>query len=236
MSLDPGPAQPLPSRPSLEQQRKRARELLNAARGGQAAAFHRFAAVLPRLAGQSPSGDAASTFSLHEAQLVIARECGFASWPKLKSHINSLKTPITFARYSERARRVLFYSRHEAAELGSPSIETEHILLGLLRDDEGPANRILRAHVSPAEIRTQVESRRVSFEKIPLSVEIPFSAETKRVLLRAADEADRLSSNAIDVEHLLLALLHRSRSVASAILAQSGMHLDSVREELARLP
>ena len=83
MSINPRPARPLPAHPNLEQQRKRARELLNAARAQAPDALLRFAAALPRLAGQAPETIAAAKLSLHEAQLVIAREYDFPSWPNL---------------------------------------------------------------------------------------------------------------------------------------------------------
>jgi hypothetical protein len=73
VSVNPLPARPLPAHPSLEQQRKRARELLNAARAKAPDALLRFAAVLPRLAGQAPEAIAAAKLSLHEA-LKAARE------------------------------------------------------------------------------------------------------------------------------------------------------------------
>jgi hypothetical protein len=84
VSLNPSPAHPLPAHPSLEQQRKRVRELLNAVRAKDPGALRRFSATLPRLAGQTAAAGAAATLSLHEAQLVIAREAGFSSWPKLQ--------------------------------------------------------------------------------------------------------------------------------------------------------
>ena len=235
MSIDPL-AQPLPPHPSLEQQRKRARELLNAARAHDPRALLRFVAALPRLADRTAAEAAAATLSLHEAQLVIARECGFPSWPKLKSHIESRPVRLTFERYNERARRVLFFSRHEAGESGSATIETEHVLLGLLRDVEGAAGQILlRAQVSRAQVQKVLDLLRESRPAIPVSIEIPFGAETKRVLQCAADEADRLSHREIGVEHLLLAMLHQKRSAAGGILAKSGLRLDDLREQIGQL-
>src|SRR6185503_13156217 len=84
----------------------------------------------------------AAKLSLHEAQLVIAREAGFSSWPRLKAHIDSRKIPLTFERYTARARRVLFFSRHEASESGSAVIGTEHLLVAVMRDG-GPISRML---------------------------------------------------------------------------------------------
>ena len=110
-----------------------------------------------------------------------------------------------FERYTERARRVLFFARYEASQLGSISIETEHLLLGLIREGKGLTSRIFaRSHLSLENIRKEIEGRTVFREKVSTSVEIPFSAETKRVLQFAAEEADRLLHNYIGTEHLLL--------------------------------
>src|SRR6186997_2355787 len=137
-----------------------------------------------------------------------------------------------FERYTERARRVLFFARYEASQLGSISIETEHLLLGLIREGKGLTSRIFaRSHLSLENIRKEIEGRTVFREKVSTSVEIPFSAETKRVLQFAAEEADRLLHNYIGTEHLLL----EERSVAATILMEKGMRLHQVREDIVQL-
>jgi ATP-dependent Clp protease ATP-binding subunit ClpC len=141
-----------------------------------------------------------------------------------------------FERYTERARRVLFFARYEASQLGSISIETEHLLLGLIREGKGLTSRIFaRSHLSLENIRKEIEGRTVFREKVSTSVEIPFSTETKRVLQYAADEADRLLHNYIGTEHLLLGILREERSVAATILVEKGMRLQSVRDDIAQL-
>ena len=141
-----------------------------------------------------------------------------------------------FERYTERARRVLFFARYEASQLGSISIETEHLLLGLIREGKGLTSRIFaRSHLSLENIRKEIEGRTVFREKVSTSVEIPFSAETKRVLQFAAEEADRLLHNYIGTEHLLLGILREERSVAATILMEKGMRLNTVREDIVAL-
>ncbi len=141
-----------------------------------------------------------------------------------------------FERYTERARRVLFFARYEASQLGSISIETEHLLLGLIREGKGLTSRIFqRSHLSLESIRKDIEGRTVFREKVSTSVEIPFSAETKRVLQYAAEEAERLLHNYIGTEHLLLGLLREERSVAASILIDKGMRLHGVREDIMLL-
>ena len=139
-------------------------------------------------------------------------------------------------RYTERARRVLFFGRYEASQLGSISIETEHLLLGLIREGKGLTSRIFsRSHLSLENIRKEIEDRTVFREKVSTSVEIPFSTETKRVLQYASEESDRLLHNYIRTEHLLLGILREDRAVAASILSEKGMRLNSVREDIVHL-
>jgi ATP-dependent Clp protease ATP-binding subunit ClpC len=141
-----------------------------------------------------------------------------------------------FERYTERARRVLFFARYEATQMGSTSIETEHLLLGLIREGKGLTSRIFaRSHLSLDGIRKEVEGRTVFREKVATSQDIPFSTDTKRVLQFAAEEADRLLHTYIGTEHLLLGILREERTVAAAILYEKGMRLASVREDIVQL-
>jgi ATP-dependent Clp protease ATP-binding subunit ClpC len=139
-----------------------------------------------------------------------------------------------FERYTESARRALFFSRYEASELSRRSIETEHLLLGVLRAGKGVTSRLLTdAKISYEPVRATLQTD--AAEKIPASVEIPFSEETKRILDHAVEEADRLRHSYIGTEHLLLGLLHEDQSIAGGILSSYGMRLEAVREQLASL-
>ena len=141
-----------------------------------------------------------------------------------------------FERYTERARRVLFFARYEASQLGSISIETEHLLLGLIREGKGLTSRIFaRSHLSLEGIRKEIEGRTVCREKVSTSVEIPFSTETKRVLQFAAEEAERLLHNYVGTEHLLLGILREERCIGASILVGKGMRLNTVREDIVQL-
>src|SRR5215472_4625499 len=139
-----------------------------------------------------------------------------------------------FERYTEKARRVIFFARYEASQFGSPYIETEHLLLGIVREDKALSNRLLRSEV--ASIRKQVESQTTAREKTSTSVDLPLSNECKRVLAYAAEEAERLSHKHIGTEHLLLGLLREEKCFAAQILAERRVQLSQVREELARQP
>ena len=140
-----------------------------------------------------------------------------------------------FERYTEKARRVIFFARYEASQFGSPYIETEHLLLGLLREDKALTNRFLRSpHTSIESIRKQIEGRTTVREKVSTSVDLPLSQECKRVLQCAAEEAERLQHKHIGTEHLLLGLLREEKSFAAEILHERGLRLSQVREEIQR--
>ena len=117
-----------------------------------------------------------------------------------------------FERYTEKARRVIFFARYEASQFGSPYIETEHLLLGLLREDKALANRFLRSHAAIESIRKQIEAHTTMREKVSTSVDLPLSHECKRVLAYGAEEAERLNHKHIGTEHLLLGLLREEKS------------------------
>ena len=140
-----------------------------------------------------------------------------------------------FERYTEKARRVIFFARYEASQFGSPYIETEHLLLGLIREDKALANRFLRTHAAVDSIRKQIEAHTTIREKVSTSVDLPLSHECKRVLAYAAEEAERLSHKHIGTEHLLLGLLREERCFAAEILHERGLRLSTIREELARV-
>ncbi|MGD0360992.1 MAG: Clp protease N-terminal domain-containing protein, partial [Bryobacteraceae bacterium] len=139
-----------------------------------------------------------------------------------------------FERYTEKARRVIFFARYEASQFGSPYIETEHLLLGLLREDKALANRFLRSHAAVESIRKQIEGHTTIREKVSTSVDLPLSHECKRVLAYGAEEAERLNHKHIGTEHLLLGLLREEKCFAAEILKEHGVGLDAVREELRR--
>jgi ATP-dependent Clp protease ATP-binding subunit ClpC len=139
-----------------------------------------------------------------------------------------------FERYTEKARRVIFFARYEASQLGASAIEAEHILLGLLREDKGLASRFLRSLTAIEAIRREIESRAVIRDKVSTSVELPLSQEARRILNYAAEESERLGHRHIGTEHLLLGLLREESSLAAELLAERGLRLHHVRDELIR--
>ena len=141
-----------------------------------------------------------------------------------------------FERYTEKARRVIFFARYEASQFGSPYIETEHLLLGLLREDKALTNRFLRSRGSVESIRKQIEAYATIREKVSTSVDLPLSNESKRVLAFAAEEAERMGNKHIGPEHLFLGLLREDKSFAAAMLTERGIKLKEARKEIAENP
>jgi ATP-dependent Clp protease ATP-binding subunit ClpC len=141
-----------------------------------------------------------------------------------------------FERYTERARRVLFFARYEASQLGSLSIDTEHLLLGLLREGKGLTSRLFSmARLSPHSLRKEIERHTTFRTKTSVSQEIPFTPEAKRALEAAATEADRLLHGYIGTEHLLLGLLSDDTTVAGRLLTAHGLRLGDVRDQIVQL-
>jgi ATP-dependent Clp protease ATP-binding subunit ClpC len=140
---------------------------------------------------------------------------------------------IMFERYTEKARRVIFFARYEASQFGSPTIETEHLLLGLLREDTTLIGRFLDTDDSQESIFKQIGEHAPIGRRIGTNVDLPLSNESKRVLAYAAGEAKRLGHKHIGTEHLLLGLLREEKCFAAQILQERGLKLKQVRASLA---
>jgi hypothetical protein len=141
-----------------------------------------------------------------------------------------------FERYTEKARRVIFFARYEGGQLCSPYIHPEHLLLGLLRED----HQLFRRFLPGCNIRTlqqeiQQKAQEEASEPSPTSVDIPLSDQTRQLLKFAADEADALKHRHIGTEHLLLGIL-REDTFAASILRVGGANLDILRREFKNLP
>lgn len=137
-----------------------------------------------------------------------------------------------FERYTEPARRALFFARFESSQFGSLSIEPEHLLLGIAREG-GPLLAKISSSASVDAIRTAVGEHAQTREKVSTSIEIPFSTPTKMALNFGAEEADGFNHEHIGPEHLLLGLLHVDGSIAESILRGQGITLDTVRRAIA---
>jgi ATP-dependent Clp protease ATP-binding subunit ClpC len=141
-----------------------------------------------------------------------------------------------FERYTERARRVIHWSKYIAGQTGSPEIEPEYLLLGLLREDQSLARRFLGSPWALDAVWRQVEQSKLVHERPLRGVDLPLSNAGKRALASAAEEADALSSKRICTGHLLLGLLREEECYAAKMLHERGVGLASTRGELARTP
>jgi hypothetical protein len=140
-----------------------------------------------------------------------------------------------FERYTEKARRVIFFARYESSQFGSEQIETEHLLLGLMRENRSLFKKFLS--VGDAEnIRTAIEKRSPPKARISTSVDLPLSDESKRVLKLAATEADEFDHKQIGTGHLLLGLLREKECLAAEILRQFGVQYERIREVVRETP
>ena len=139
-----------------------------------------------------------------------------------------------FEKFSERARKVLTLAQEEAQRFNHNYIGTEHILLGLVREGEGVAARVLgNLGVELSKVRAAVEFIIGRGER-PGSGEIGLTPRAKRVIELALDEARRLNHSYIGTEHLLLGLLREGEGVAAGVLESLGVNLERVRAEVNR--
>ena len=136
-----------------------------------------------------------------------------------------------FERYTEKARRVIFFARYEASQLGEALIEPHHLLLGVMREDKLMVTRLCKSKLPPIDdLRDRILAKIGLAEQFPLSVDLPLSTPAKRVLAYAAEESERLSQRHIGTEHLLLGLLREGQTIAARILNKYGVNLDDVRD------
>src|ERR1700733_3081800 len=137
-----------------------------------------------------------------------------------------------FERYTEKARRTIFFGRYEASQFGCSYIETEHLLLGLFREDKVLASQFLGSSAKLEALRHSIEQRTKTGLQVSTSVDLPLSHESKRVLAYAAEESEGLNHKHIGTPHLLLGLLHEEKSFAAQLLREQGLSLESVRERV----
>ena len=141
-----------------------------------------------------------------------------------------------FERYTEKARRVIFFARYEASQFGSPYIETEHLLLGLLRENKVIAYKLLKPEASMESFRQAIAAHTAPNVKTSTSIDLPLSNECKRVLAYAAEEAERLSHKHIGTEHLFLGLLREENGFAAHLLKHAGTTLEEARNQITTWP
>jgi len=138
-----------------------------------------------------------------------------------------------FERYTEKARRVIFFARYEASQAGTPMIEPAHLLLGVIREDPELISRCSPEGTNNAEsIREAIKARTTHSKQKITSVELPLSSETKRILVYAHEESESLKHRHIGTEHLLLGLLREKESLAAQALHEHGLGLETLRGDI----
>ncbi len=140
-----------------------------------------------------------------------------------------------FERYTEKARRLVFFARYEASQFGSPYIESEHLLLGFLRENQ-IARFVSTSAPTVDSIRKQIETHTKMRKKIRTSVDLPLSHECKRILHHALEEADRVGHKHIGTEHLLAGMLLEKDCYAARLLSEHFVSLESVRSGMKEEP
>ncbi|MFA5150347.1 MAG: ATP-dependent Clp protease ATP-binding subunit [Candidatus Omnitrophota bacterium] len=141
-----------------------------------------------------------------------------------------------FNRFTERARKVIILAKEEARRFNHDYIGTEHILLGLIREGEGVASTVLqKLGLSLENIRLEVEKLVQPGPTTQIIGDIPFTPRAKKALELAAEEARSLGHNYIGTEHLLLGLIREGEGIASQVLLNLGLDLNSVRNEVMEL-
>ena len=135
-------------------------------------------------------------------------------------------------RFTERSRRVVFFAQEEAGRLGENYVSTEHLLLGLVRENDSVAARILdRMGVSLGRIRSEIE-RQVTRGDGRLGQDMQLTPRAKRIIDLAYDEARQLSNNYIGTEHLLLGMIREGEGLAGRVLSKLGVELERTRREV----
>lgn len=136
-----------------------------------------------------------------------------------------------FERYTEKARRVIFCARYEASQYGSPTIESEHLLLALLRENKSLGQSMPKAQ--PDEIRRWIDAQTPQRPSISTRIDLPLSDSCKSILKAGADEADQLAHRYIGTEHLFLGLFAVEDCLAAKLLRQAGVDPAAMRLKLS---
>jgi hypothetical protein len=141
-----------------------------------------------------------------------------------------------FERYTEHGRQAILYARHEAHRHGSPVIDTEHVLLGLLRADRTSLQSLPGRYDAVADIRGEIESRLARVENATDSVDLPLSADSSKALAFAEEAAVQLGHRSVDITHMLVGLVRVETSVAAQVLTARGLRADELLRRIGDSP
>jgi ATP-dependent Clp protease ATP-binding subunit ClpC len=137
-----------------------------------------------------------------------------------------------FERYTEKARRAIFFARYEASQFGLQFIDANCLLIGLVRENGQISTRWLA--LDATELHSLVESQTIKSKPVSTSVDMPLTNELKRVLAHTAEEAERLAHRNIDTEHLFLGLLREPETFAARRIKERGLTPEQIRAALAQ--
>jgi hypothetical protein len=137
-----------------------------------------------------------------------------------------------FERYTEKARRTIFFARYEASNTGSRGIETSHLLLGLLRENLNFLGDPLAAALFVERYRLEIVPDQA--EKVPTSADLPLSHQCKRVLAYGAEEAKLMEHQHIGTEHIFLGLLREDKNIAARLSRDHGIDISAFRDQVAK--
>jgi heme-degrading monooxygenase HmoA len=141
-----------------------------------------------------------------------------------------------FERYSESARRALFFARYAVTQLGGVTIEPEHVVLGVLQGSPKALLRFTRGAEDAEAMRARLEVAAEQPKRVSSSAEIPFSADTKAVLEHTPLEADGLKNRWILPEHLILCVMVKTDGTATRALREAGVDPNALRDHLRDRP
>jgi ATP-dependent Clp protease ATP-binding subunit ClpC len=134
-----------------------------------------------------------------------------------------------FEKYTEKARRALFHAREEASKFGTPQIESEQLLLGLLAADKSIFGRYLGGRTSAPEIREAIVQASEVRPPTPTSIDLPLSNECKRILTSSAEESASSGRQSVETDDLLLGILREEDCFAARLLVDRGLDLEQAR-------
>lgn len=150
-----------------------------------------------------------------------------------RRRLHEIELQGMWQRFSERARKAMYFAQEEAQRFGCDRISSEHILLGLAREENVAGQILNRLYVSLNRLRREIENQLPPAEQEPIQ-EMTLTPRVKRVIDLAYDEARRLNNNYIGTEHLLLGVIRDGDWIAAHTLSKMGVELEAARREVVR--
>ena len=136
-----------------------------------------------------------------------------------------------FDRYTLRALRSVYFARESVSQYGSTTLDTEHLLLGILQSDPNVITSLLPS-MTTDDLRSEVEKGMAVNAPLPPNIDIPLSAAGEQIHTFALEEADSFGHRRVDIAHLLAGMLREENGVAGQILRAAGLSLEAVRQQL----